>query len=193
MYLKKGKLIFFYGPMFSGKSNSLIETYEYSSKSKLIFKPKIDSRSIDIISRTGKKLKTTNVEKEEEIMKQITDDVEEIYIDEVHFFDIKLIDIIQDILEMGIDIYISGLDRDYKQEEFLISRELIDIADYPVRLYARCHNCFKPSIYSIRLKNNELILDEDHPQILIDDETNQTIKYETRCKDCLNSAKRNNR
>ncbi len=187
---RPGKLIVFYGPMFSGKSNHLIETIDHSNKKKLIFKPKLDTRSINIRSRTGKELPTINIDNSFEILNFIDDKIKEVYIDEINFFDDNLINVVNDLLENYIDVYVSGLDRDYKQDQFNITRELIDMSDFPVQLYARCHKCFKPSIYSVRLKNNELILDENHPQILVDDNSQEIFRYETWCKDCLNKEKR---
>ncbi len=192
MKQKKGKLIVFYGPMFSGKSNHLIETIEHSNKDKVIFKPKMDTRSLNIRSRTGKELPTINVLEPIEIFNYINSNnkkIKEVYIDEVNFFNEELVEIIEKTLNQSIDVYVSGLDKDYKQEQFKITSELIDMADYPVQLYARCHKCFKPSIYSVRLKEDNLILGNDQPQILVDDGTQDVYKYETWCKDCLRKEK----
>ena len=179
-----GKLIFFYGPMFSGKTNNLIETIEHSTNEKLIFKPMIDTRSKNIRSRTGKKIETIIISDPSEIIENLLFGTQEIFIDEVHFFDLSLIDVLNDILERSIDVYASGLDLDYKQEMFEISEELIKIADFPVRLFARCHICFKPSAYSVRTTNNKIVIDKSVPQILIDDDSRNLYDVE------LNRAER---
>lgn len=187
--LKKGKLVFFYGPMFSGKSNKLIESFDCSTKIKLVFKPTFDTRTNNIKSRTGKKINTFAINNPDEIFYYLTDDVEEIYIDEVNFFDTSFLKPLDIILKKGIDVFLSGLDRDYRQEMFTLSKSLIKLADQSEKLNAYCHKCSKPSEYSVLLKNNKLFLDKNHPKILVDNLKNTDFKYETWCKDCLKKYK----
>ena len=84
------------GCMFSGKTEELIRrinVLSYAKKDIFVFKPKIDNRysNTEIVSHSGARVPCKIVEKAQDILKLINDDVEVVAIDEVQFFDKDII------------------------------------------------------------------------------------------------------
>jgi len=131
--------------MFAGKSAAIIKDIINNKKEKLIFKPKLDTTSKFIASRDGTSHESLIVSTSQEILDQIKETTEVIYIDEINFFDISLIEVIKEIKNKGIDVVLSGLVKDYRGEFFNHTEELLNMADEVIELKARCHICGKPS------------------------------------------------
>ena len=86
------------GCMFAGKTEELIRrinVLSYAKQKILVFKPKIDDRysEIEIASHSGRKLPCEAIDDSIEILDKVTEDVQVVAIDEVQFFDEKILQI----------------------------------------------------------------------------------------------------
>ncbi len=181
--MKQGRLKIFYGPMFSGKSAYIIkDILNNIDSSKLVFKPTGDVRSNKLYTREGLVFDAIAVSNGAEILSHVKDWVRMVYIDEVNFFGEDIVEVVFKLLDMGVDVVVSGLDKDFKLEWFPASRALIKRADVGVRLKARCHQCGKPSKYTARFINGEPA-SKDSP-IILSDAADDNVEYKTLCEEC---------
>ncbi|BDV03387.1 MAG: thymidine kinase [Candidatus Hepatoplasma scabrum] len=176
-------LYLYYGPMFSGKSKKLIEVYNSLKLQKIIFKPKIDTRSKNfVISREGGKIEAIPVDKIEEIYSYLENiDIRDIFFDEMFMLEGNLNAVIDDLLLKNYRVHIASLDKNYLGNEFIEIKKLIKKTPEFNRhkLFARCHICNMPSSWTVRLTDGYLDNDKS-PEIIIDDDSRKVI-YETRC------------
>ena len=105
--------------MFSGKTEELIRrinVLSYAKKDIFVFKPKIDNRysNTEIVSHSGARVPCKIVEKAQDILKLINDDVEVVAIDEVQFFDKDIIAVCEYLADKGIRVIAAGLDKDFR-------------------------------------------------------------------------------
>src|SRR5947209_6572218 len=95
------------GPMFSGKSEELIRRLrraEIAGQRVLIVKPRIDDRYdvSHVVSHAGAKIRAA-VDSSSEIL-ALADGYETVGIDELHFFDPGLVDVVQTLVERGVRV-----------------------------------------------------------------------------------------
>src|ERR1700761_9020685 len=120
--VKKGWMEVICGGMFSGKTEELIRRLrrvQISGQKVEIFKPRIDTRydAIDIVSHDGTRIRSTPVENHYYIL-LLTADVDVIGIDEAQFFDIGIVEVIEELVRRGIRVIVTGLDMDYLGKPF---------------------------------------------------------------------------
>ena len=182
--MKKSKLTTFYGPMFSGKSALLINHIMNNTEvSKLVFKPIGDLRSKKIFSREGTmEIDAISIEEPNQIIGNIKSWTDTIYIDEFHFFGQGLVETIREVLSKGIDVIISGLDTDFRGEEFKVATEIIEISDKATKLMAKCSLCGQKSSLTARFINGEP--DSKDSPIILSDNSVKEVEYKTLCKSC---------
>ena len=167
-----GSLEIIMGPMFSGKTELLIEKHNAEfcknphgiSMEKIIaFNYHKDTRygKDGIISHSGKKISSIHIEKLSEIFKD--DNFSKrthIFINEAQFFsDLKycVIDLVE---KYNKNVIICGLDSDFKREKFGDIWDLIPYSDYIIKLKGKCNDCNNPSLFTYRItneKNQEVI------------------------------------
>lgn len=180
--MKYGRLKIFYGPMFSGKSayiiKDILNNIDYS---KLVFKPAGDVRSDKLYTREGLVFDAISIDKAEEILPKVKEWVRVVYIDEINFFGEEVVEVVEELLRMGVDVVISGLDKDFRLEWFPQSKALIEMADVAVRLKARCSICGKGSLHTARYINGEPA-SKDSP-VILSDSADSTVEYKTLCDD----------
>ena len=180
--MNKGKLKIYYGPMFAGKSLNLIKDINNNlNKTKLVFKPDLDSRSSNKIkSRDGDEYESISIKNGSDILSYIIDKkIEIIYVDEINFFGMELVSSVKEILSKGINIVLSGLDKDYRTEYFPPVKELIEIADEKISLKARCFICDNPSELTSRYINGKP--DSKDSKTFICDTEHSKVEYKTLC------------
>lgn len=153
------------GPMFCGKSDSLITAYEKSiiaGKQVLAFKPKQDTRTDGTIkSRNGGEIPAISIEKIEELKRYDT----EVYIvDEFQFLNGDPM-VIQEMACQGKIFYIAGLNMTSEGKPFGHMPELLAIAEKRISLTAICSKCKEDNAtYSFYLGN-----DKDGKTVLVGD------------------------
>ena len=160
------------GPMFSGKSEELIRRVKRAiiAKQKVfVFKPKIDNRysKTDVVSHKDEK------------------DVNLVAIDEVQFFDEGIIDVVEELVDKGIRVAMSGLDLDFRGEPFDITAKLLAKSEFITKLQAVCMKCGKPATRSQRIVNGKpASIDSEIIQI------GEKESYEPRCRRCHEVGKK---
>ncbi len=199
---KKGVIVGFTGPMFSGKTTELIRMYEryvIGNKKSLMLKPALDKRYGEsyVSTHIGHKVKAYAVEDSKQLYELIdkfkenpvevsynhhsinlTGRLKGVFIDEIQFFDSGIIDVIQKFNDDGIDVYWSGLNQDSRGKPFMFKdgKEhigyLMAISDELYVLSAVCCVCGEKATKSYRKVNSEQLID-----------VGGADKYDARCKD----------
>lgn len=167
------------GSMFSGKSEELIRRLKRAqiARQKVqVFKPKIDDRySIEqIASHSGMTHISKPVMTAKELLSQIEDDTEVIGIDEGQFFDMQIVEAVNDLATGGRRVIIAGLDQDYMGKPFEPMPQLLSIAEFITKTHAICVKCGSTANYSQRtFESDERV------------EVGAAGKYEARCRRCF--------
>lgn len=174
-----GTLTCYLGPMFAGKSTSLLQNivwFKYIDEPIMIFKPSYDKRYSDkeIVTHNGVKILSEVIDESKEALNNESyDKLRHVFFDEIHFFDSNIIDVVKTMLKESKNVYISGLDCDYNGEPFYVSSILSGMADYTYKVKATCNVCGKPASKTIRINSNV-----DNSYVL-----GSTDKYEARCNE----------
>ena len=172
------------GCMFSGKTEELIRrinVLSYAKKNIVVFKPKVDNRYSDteIVSHSGSRVPCKIVEKAQDILKLVNDDVEVVAIDEIQFFDKDIVDVCEYLADKGIRVIAAGLDMDFKGEPFGPTPKLLAVSEFVDKIQAICSVCGQPATRSQRLINGAPAKYDD-PIIQI----GAVESYEARCRKC---------
>ena len=151
------------GSMFSGKTEELIRRLnraKYAKQKIKVFKPIIDSRFNKdfVFSHDKNQIESESVSKSSDIkIKAKGYDV--IGIDEAQFFDDSLVDVCNELANLGKRVIVSGLDMDYKGKPFGPMPNLLAIAEYVTKVHAVCSKSGKMASYTHRIvDSDDLIL-----------------------------------
>ena len=173
------------GSMFSGKSEELLRRIKRGVIAKqkiLLFKPSIDNRYEEnmVSTHNGNSYESVNIDKAEQIYDYIIDKKYDIIgIDEVQFFDEKIVEVINKLADDGIRVIVAGLDMDFKAEPFHPMPEIMAVSEMVTKLHAVCNKCGKEASRSQRLINGEPAKYDD-PIVVI----GASESYEARCRHC---------
>lgn len=151
------------GPMFSGKSTKLIETYNnYLTYNYETFRPLVINHSTDnrygmnrIITHNQQNIPCLSINYLNQIINDIHD-YTHIFIDEAQFFK-DLYDIVKAfVFDYGKIVYIAGLDGDFMQQPFKDSKllQLIPYAETVTKLTAKCNICSRDAPLTKRITNS---------------------------------------
>lgn len=156
--MNKGKLVVNVGGMYAGKTTKLFQQGErhFRAKRKVVYiKPLTETRFSEthIVSHNGMKVKAIPMSPSQIDAKIGEYDV--ILIDEIQFFEKKVVEDILALLRAGKIIYASGLDMDFKGEGFETTKELMAIADEVKKMKAVCEICCDDATYSKRVSEDE--------------------------------------
>ncbi|MFH1461563.1 MAG: thymidine kinase [bacterium] len=185
----KGRLEVVCGSMFSGKTEELMRRLrraEYAKQNVLTIKHKIDNRKniATISSHDGKERIAFNIDNNKDNIQKILDlankNIQIVGIDEIQFFPQEIIPVIMDLLSMGKNVIVAGLDLDFRGEPFGIMPTLMAVADNVLKLKAICVVCGKDAHHTQRIINDQPAKYDD-PIILVGAEE----CYEARCKNCF--------
>jgi len=185
-----GTLITIVGPMFSGKTTELLRIMDrelIAKRHSVLFKPQIDNRysEEDVLNHNGigrKAIIASDshdiLDKTLELNKQKT--IENVFIDEIQFFDSEIIEILPKINDLGIDVYTCGLNQTFKGEPFPFKDGkkdigyLMAISDQIISLDAVCNVCGKKATKTYRIGT-------DTETVIVGGQD----KYQARCKNCF--------
>ena len=166
-----GSLEVIMGPMFSGKTELLINKFNmYSILSDphnillnttfcMAFNYHKDIRyGEDIIASHDKKsIPSINIEFLSEIFKHPDfSKSTHIFINEAQFFPDLKSNIIKLVETFNKNVIICGLDSDFKREKFGELCDLIPFADYIYKLNGQCNDCMNKSLFTYRVTNEKL-------------------------------------
>ena len=132
-------------------------------------------------------IKKSNSKNKEEILEILKDekDVNLVAIDEVQFFDEGIIDVVEELVDKGIRVAMSGLDLDFRGEPFDITAKLLAKSEFITKLQAVCMKCGKPATRSQRIVNGKpASIDSEIIQI------GEKESYEPRCRRCHEVGKK---
>ena len=155
----------FTGPMYSDKSNSLIEEYKkiWDKSRVLCFKPFEDTREFSKIHSRNNSLDIpcTVINDLSEIADYIQDNTSTIFIDEIQFLtgDPELLLLYS--IDRNIDIYAAGLSLTSEQRPFGIMPYVLTYADEVVHLQACCSDCNKHNAtltYCLEEKTGDILV-----------------------------------
>ena len=178
------------GSMFSGKTEELIRRLKRAKIANLrveIFKPKIDVRysEEEVVSHDSNAIISTPVESSSSLL-LLTGDVDVVGIDEAQFFDMGIVDVVQQLASMGIRVIVAGLDTDFRGKPFGPMPALMAVAEYVTaeyvtKVHAICVRCGDPANYSHRLSASEKLVELGEKDI-----------YEPLCRHCFDKYRDEN-
>jgi thymidine kinase len=172
------------GGMFAGKTEELIRRVKRAkiARQKVqVFKPSIDDRyaTDKVASHSGVQFDAIVVRDASEIAELVEPDTNVVAIDEVHFFDKTIVDIVNDLADRGVRVIIAGLDMDFRGEPFGPMPILMAQAEKVDKLHAICVICGGEASRTQRLIEGKPASYDD-PIILV----GGSESYEARCRSC---------
>lgn len=172
------------GPMYSGKSEELIRRLkraEIAKQNVVVFKPVIDDRysKKDVVSHSGYAINAIPIQNSSQIYDYIQEDTQVVGIDEVQFFDDKVVEVAIDLANKGIRVIAAGLDMDFKGEPFGPTPRLLAVAEFVDKIQAICSVCGQPATRSQRLIDGKPAK-YDAPIVQV----GAVESYEARCRKC---------
>jgi thymidine kinase len=168
-----GRLEVVTGPMFSGKTERLIERLKVAQSlghTVKAYKPKIDGRYATdaIVSHKGRRFEASPVD-----VTEIEGCHDTIGLDEGQFFGDPVVEVVTRLVQKGVRVIISGLDLNCWGEPFGPMPTLLSLADDVMKLRATC-KCGADASRSQRIVSSaEAIL------------VGGSESYEPRCLSCF--------
>jgi thymidine kinase len=179
----QGRLEVITGPMFCGKTDEMLRRLRRAiiAKQKIqVFKPGFDIRysSEKVTSHAGNEYDANPIDNPTEISSLLQDDVTVVAIDEAQFFDEKIIDVVQDLVDKGLRVIVAGLDMDFRGVPFGQMPMLLAQAEVVDKLQAICMVCGEEATKTQRLVDGSPAHYDD-PIIIV----GASEMYEARCRD----------
>jgi thymidine kinase len=138
------------GPMKCGKSEEVlrrVKRFKIAELNILVVKPSTDRRfsEDEVVSRDKRKADCTVIppNNPEYIYTLIDLDTNIIVIDEAQFFNIAIVNIVQELKDRGYQVIVAGLDMTSERKPFGPMPYLMAIADKVLKLKAVCEDCRK--------------------------------------------------
>lgn len=132
-HLLPGSLTFFTGPMFSGKTLELVrhlQIFQEQQIPSICLRPAFDTRTPTVQSKSGLLLEGALVDAHDlKKIRALMSDKFVVGIDEVQFFTIELVPLLEDELRKGKTILIAGLDNDFRGKVFPVSHALMALPE----------------------------------------------------------------
>lgn len=177
-----GRIEVICGSMFCGKSEELIRRSRRAviAKQELqVFKPSIDDRYsvLHVSSHSGQNIEAEAISKPTEILTTLNPTTTVVAIDEVQFFDMEIVRVVQELASRGIRVIVAGLDMDFRGEPFGPMPLLLSIAEDVTKLHAICVVCGEDACRTQRLVNGDPARYDD-PIIMVGAQE----AYEARCR-----------
>lgn len=153
-------LFVFSGCMFSGKTRRLVAELKTRSKHAgqkvQVFSPVVDTRSGigKIVAKNGDFFPSQTVSQAEEILDLIEEGTDVVAIDEAQFFDEGLVEVCRQLMRRH-EVYVAGLDTDFRGEPFGPMPAILAIATEVEKLTAFCKICGEDANRTQRLVNSE--------------------------------------
>ena len=176
--------------MGASKSLDLIRAeYNYRERGlrTIVFTPAVDTRNDrKIKSRVGVSVDAIIIEKSDDIFKIVKNelingnDIQAVFVDEIHFFQPAQIDQLGKIADtFDISIMCYGLRTDFQNKLFPATERLFEIADELEEIKAMCE-CGRKAICNARFVNGKPT--KTGEQIMVGDQ-----EYKSFCRGCYNN------
>lgn len=170
------------GGMFSGKTEELLRRARralIAGQKLVLIKPVQDNRYSEnsVVSHDQNRMESFSVSSAVEIP-PLTQDMDVVCIDEAQFFDLDLIDVVNDLANKGKRVILAGLDMDYEGKPFEPVPQLLAIAESITKLHAICSKSGLMANFSQRVT-------ESTERIVI----GESEVYEPRARHCFQPKK----
>jgi thymidine kinase len=180
---KKGQIEVICGSMFSGKTEELIRRLNRAkiARQKVeIFKPAVDKRyhEIDVVSHNENSIRSTPVNFADDIL-LLSGDCDVVGIDEIQFFDERIVSVVQKLANQGKRVIMAGLDMYFEGKPFEPMPTMMAIAEYVDKVHAICMKCGGLAAFSFRLSGTK-------EKVMLGEKES----YEARCRKCFNEDRR---
>lgn len=193
------KLFFRYSAMDAGKTLDLLKvSYNYNDRGQhtLVITSNIDKRAGNnkVKSRIGFDKEAIGTNQEDNLFElikaeQAKQKIACVLVDEIHFFSIKQIEQLSDVVDyLNIPVICFGLRSDYCGRAFPSSAYLLAIADSIEELKTICH-CGSKATFNMLVHNDKVIKQGD--SIVVDDDELKT-KHSRYISVCRKHWKENN-
>ena len=166
--MKRQKLTAIIGPMFSGKTEKLINVYDSARapgkqtpfRKPALFKPSLDTRyeAGYVTSHNKERRPAIECATADDVLTYLSNnDINLALIDETQFFNDGIVETIDDILDSGRQVVFTALPTNFKGEAFRFPGskrhvgELIAMSDKIKMLYSSCKLCGKQASKTQRL------------------------------------------
>lgn len=174
---RPGRIEVVCGSMFSGKTEELIRRMKRAkfAKQKVeIFKPSLDTRysDVDVVSHDQHSIPSTPIDSSSTIA-LLSSDIDVVGIDEAQFLDDGVVDVCNDLANLGVRVIVAGLDMDFQGKPFGPMPALCAIADEVTKVHAICVKCGALAYISHRLVAND-------KRVLLGEQ----MEYEPLCREC---------
>ena len=179
-----GSLTVITGSMFSGKTEELIRLVRramHARRRVQVFKSSLETRCGTTLIRThdGVQFEAHSVSDSAELESRIDTKAQVIAIEEVQFFDEPVVSLCERLADRGLDVFVAGLDQDFRGQPFSFMPRLLAVADNVIKLHAICKKCGGEASRTQRLIDGRPAAWDD-PIILI----GAAESYEARCRRC---------
>lgn len=166
------------GGMFSGKTEELIRRAKrahIAGQNVVIVKPAIDNRysEKEIVSHNENVLPGIVVDTADQII-LLTANARVVCIDEVQFFDNRVVEVANTLANDGKRVIAAGLDMDFEGRPFEPMPQLLAVAEYVTKLHAICSESGMMAHYSQRVV-------ESKDRVLVA----ENEAYEARSRQCF--------
>jgi len=178
-----GRIEVICGSMFCGKTEELLRRIRRAVIAKQqiqVFKHSLDDRYDGVqkvTSHSGQHTEAQHVTRAAEILTYIAPETTVVAVDEVQFFDVEIMDVVQELANRGIRVMVAGLDMDFRGEPFGAMPQLLCAAEEVTKLHAICVVCGEEASLTQRLVNGQPAGYND-PVILV----GALESYEARCR-----------
>jgi thymidine kinase len=177
--VRAGSIEVITGSMFSGKTEELIRRLRRAMLARQrvqAFKPRVDDRydAERIVSHGALALDAVPVATSASLVARIEPSTHVVGIDEAQFFDIGIVDAVDQLADRGVRVVLAGLDQDWAGRPFPPMPELMAIAEEVTKVRAVCAVCGEAASRSQR------IVDASSTVLVGGAEC-----YEARCRRCF--------
>ena len=177
------------GPMYCGKTEELIRQVKRAKIGKgtvQVFKHKNDVRygkDKKLYSHAGISFDCEIIDKTKEILAKTDKHTKIIAIDEAQWLGEELVSVVQELLNMGKHVIITGLAMTFDRQPFVPIPTLMAMADKVTKLSSVCMLCGEDAVYHKRIsKRSKINPLENDPSLL---KSLKDSVYEARCRKCF--------
>ena len=180
-----GRLEVICGPMFSGKTELLIQRVNQMRQNGVpvqVFKHALDTRFDQqaIVSHAGESINALAVSSACDFIAAIDRTAACICIDEIQFFDDTMYDACKALVLAGTIIIVAGLDLDFRAQPFGCMPLFLSYADYVIKQSASCCSCGLPARFTQRISKGRPACCYEPLIVVASSEL-----YEARCWNCF--------
>jgi len=179
------------GSMFSGKTEELLRRVrraQIAGQCVQLFKPRLDDRydKREVVTHYGQVSAGAEIaDGSRDLCQKLSPSASVIAIDEVQFFDDRIVDVCLYLAHKGRRVIVSGLDQDYRRAPFEPMPRLMALAEQVDKLRAVCSVCGELATHTQRLIEGKPARMDD-PLILV----GGIESYQARCRRCHKVAGR---